>query len=340
MPPQLLDRFGIRGLVAGLCLAAASCGSVGEPLPPLLNIPARVDDLVVRQDVGELVAEWTWPVLGSEGQVFRETERFELRALHFDPSGETPSPQALDEHGSITATFVAGSDETEPGSRIVIRAPLGPYYGRRVGLGVRVVSTRGKASAWSALSVLDVVRPPAAPERLEAETIETGVALNWGLVGDASGYIVERRLPESEFVEIARPTETRFLDVAASWDVPAAYRILSFRSAGESPDVAGVASDAVAITPRDVFAPAMPTDLRAISSDEGVEISWRSNSEPDLAGYRVSRDGVALHEGMLEAANVSAPPIPAGESVAYEVVAIDRAGNASPADAVSAAAPQ
>lgn len=329
-----LARNWQQVLAPALVVVLTACGSVGEPLPPLLHIPGRVDDFAVRQEASELVAEWTWPVLGSEGQVYREMERFEIYSLFVPPGGELPAADALSDHGEIVTTVAAQDPATTgPGTRLAVRAPLAAQYGSKRGFAVRGVSEKGRTSSWSDLRILDVIQPPAAPSDLAVTALEQGVQLAWTPVEDAIRYDVERRTADGEFVSIGSAEAPEFLDASPQWDALNGYLVKALKQAGGSPEVPGPASNVAALTPRDVFPPATPVDLRALAVEGGVELSWSSNSEPDLAGYRVLRDGTPAHEGLLESANFSDQPLAAGQTVVYQVTAVDNSGNAgSPAE--------
>jgi hypothetical protein len=330
-----------RIFAASLAILLTACGSVGEPLPPLLHIPGRVHDFAVRQEASELVAEWTWPVLGSEGQVFREMERFEIYSLFIPPGGELPSADALSDHGELVTTITAQAPATTgPGTHLAVRAPLVGQYGSKSGFAVRGVSAKGRSSTWSELQTLNVVQPPAAPSDLVATVLEPGVRVAWTPVEDAVRYDVQRRVAEGEFVSIGSPDGPEFLDVSPQWDLSHSYRVRALKPAGDSPDVPGPPANIAALTPRDVFPPAAPVDLRALAAEGGVELSWSSNSEPDLGGYRVLRDGLPIHEGLLDSANFSDQPLSAGQTAVYQVTAVDRSGNASSPAEVQAVSPR
>lgn len=332
-----------RPCLFALALGAllASCGSVGEPLPPLLHIPGRVEDFAVRQVASELVAEWTWPVLGSEGQVFRDMERFEIYSLFVPAGSDVPPAEALADHGRIVVAVAAQDPATTgPGMRLAVRAPLAAHYGTRQGFAVRGVSASGRVSAWSEMRVLDVVQPPAAASDLVAAAVEQGVSLVWSPVPEAARYDIERRIAEGEFQSIGAAEAPEFLDSSPQWEMPSSYRVKALKPAADSPDVPGLASNVAVLTPRDVFPPAAPSDLRALAVESGVELSWSSNSEPDLAGYRVLRDGAPIHDGLLESANYTDQPLPAGQTVVYQVTAVDRSGNAGSPAEVQAVGPR
>jgi len=330
-----------RIFTPALAILLTACGSVGEPLPPLLHIPGRVDDFAVRQEASELVAEWTWPVLGSEGQIFREMERFEIYSLVVPPGGELPAADALSDQGEVVTTVAAQApDTTGPGTRLTVRAPLGGQYGSKRGFAVRGLSANGRASSWSELSMLDIVQPPAAPSDLVVTALEQGVRLVWTPVEDAIRYDVKRRIAEGDFVSIGPAASPEFLDASPQWDLPHSYLVKALKPTGGSPEVPGPPSNIASLTPRDVFPPGTPVDLRALAVEGGVELSWSSNAEPDLGGYRVLRDGSPIHEGLLASANFSDQPLSAGQTVVYQVTAVDRSGNASAPAEVQAVGPR
>jgi hypothetical protein len=268
-------------------------------------------------------------VLGSEGQVFRDMERFEVYSLGVPPGGDLPGTDALNDHGEIVTTVTPQDPVTGPGTRLGIRAPLAGQYGSKRGFAVRGISARGRSSSWSELRFLDIVQPPAAPTDLVVTALEPGVSLVWDPVEGAARYDVERRIAEGEFVLIGQVDSPEFLDASPQWDLPHSYLVKALKPAGGSPEVAGPPSSVATLTPRDVFPPATPADLRALAVEGGVELSWSSNSEADLAGYRVLRDGAPIHEGLLDSANVSDQPLAAGQTVVYQVTAVDRSGNAA-----------
>lgn len=89
----------------------------------------------------------------------------------------------------------------------------------------------------------------------------------------------------------------------------------------------------------DNIAPAAPTGLTAIDSNGDGQIDWNANSEPDLLGYVLLRDGVPVNGGSIFPDDLRLLAITPntwldrslvdGEHV-WIVFAIDRAGNLSP----------
>ena len=170
--------------------------------------------------------------------------------------------------------------------------------------------------------------PPGSVTIAERVVKADGVDLSWSSASTANVYAVERRISgQDEFRRIARVDQAVFLDRMIEWDQAHEYRIRSIATtvAGEAE---GKLSEVVTVTPTDKFPPAMPTGLRSVSTAASVELSWDSNQEPDLAGYRVLRDGMYIAEG-VERASFSDASSVSGQEYAYALTAIDMAGNES-----------
>lgn len=132
---------------------------------------------------------------------------------------------------------------------------------------------------------------------------------------------------------VAGPT---YLDAAVQAGEDWCYAVRFVAQA--APPVESDASNEACVGVRDIAAPAAPAGLALIQGPQGVEISWTSGAEPDLAGYRVYR---AVEPSTVEQAVVRAEiakettvfrdgDLSAGLVHAYFVVAVDTAGNESP----------
>src|SRR4051794_33488032 len=69
-----------RLLCAGAALMLAGCGYVGDPLPPLANVPAKVSDLAAIQRGGRLIVQFTIPTKTTEGHPIPPPVTLDLRA--------------------------------------------------------------------------------------------------------------------------------------------------------------------------------------------------------------------------------------------------------------------
>src|SRR5450432_2444440 len=66
-------------VLAAAALFTAGCGYIGEPLPPLANVPARVTDLTAVQRGPRILVQFTIPDLTTEGRAIKDAVKLDLR---------------------------------------------------------------------------------------------------------------------------------------------------------------------------------------------------------------------------------------------------------------------
>ncbi len=122
-------------------------------------------------------------------------------------------------------------------------------------------------------------------------------------------------------------------------------RVSTLAVAGRSIEVEGQPSDPIIVSTTDVFPPAVPRGLVAVADAAAgaIDLSWRPDSDPDLAGYYVYRRDVgtslpAQRIPSAAASNGQAPiatpafrdlKVERGHTYAYSISAIDQSGNES-----------
>lgn len=94
-------------------------------------------------------------------------------------------------------------------------------------------------------------------------------------------------------------------------------------------------SDIVEVKAKDIFAPAAPSGLISIAAESIISLTWDSNTEADLAGYRVWRrmegesDFKLLTLQPIRANAFSDATVEKNKRYDYAVTALDKAGNES-----------
>ncbi|MEZ5396886.1 MAG: hypothetical protein R2724_29450 [Bryobacterales bacterium] len=158
--PGSAHRRLCRGSVFCAFLLLVGCGSVGEPLPPLLNIPGKVADLHVSQTADEAELRWTWPLLTTEGSTLRDLEKFEVFALDIPSDAPAPPLDAFEQLAK-PVVIVEGTalPEAGAGAPVLAEADLTDRLGKRTAFAVRGVSSRGKTGPWSDFVIREVLRP-------------------------------------------------------------------------------------------------------------------------------------------------------------------------------------
>lgn len=186
------------------------------------------------------------------------------------------------------------------------------------------VSRQWSASSSPAVAATPTdLTPPAAPTGLTAVRGDGRVALSWAAntESDLGSYRLLR-----DGVEVATVTGTSVTDTGLTNDTTYRYSLVAVDTHGNrSP----ASSPAVAATPTDLTPPAVPTGLAAARGDGRVDLSWTPNTEPDLAGYRVFRDGALLTTVPAGTTTLADTGLTNDTTYRYAIAAVDTHGNAS-----------
>ncbi len=319
------------GLAAFVASALAACGSVGDPLPPLLNLPEPVSDLTAIQVGDELEVSWTWPARTTEGLTARRIGEFALWAVDVPEFGTELTAETVDQYRRQVARMgpeeVSGSG---PGDRLELRLPLeGWELGQLALLVVTVTSPAGRHAGYSNQARLHPMEPPAGVGWSDRQVEAGGVALAWEPADHADEYTLERAEGEGPFKLLGRVVGTSFLDRGVIWGETYGYRIRPVRQSAAG-WIRGHLSPVATVTATDLFPPRAPQSLRAVRAPESIELSWLASPEADLAGYLVYRNGEVLAD-VVPQAMFSDRAAPRGAALEYAVAAVDDAGNESEA---------
>jgi len=317
--------------LAAATFLLSACGYVGEPLPPLANIPEKVTDLAAVQRGDQLYVQFSAPQLTTEKMKIKTDVIFDLRA------GVAGAP--FDEN-AWAAQAKKASPEAENG-HVQYVFPVADWTGKEIVVGVRVRGGNGKTAGWSNFLIVPVVPAPPQPTAVRAEAVPGGVRLVWQAPG--STFRVYRRSGDQPFAPVADPNRAEFTDTTTEVGKPYSYLVQTIVKQGTR-EAESEPSAEVSITPVDLFPPAVPAGVRAVTSTASIELAWEPDSDADLAGYRVYRaEGKGAFERLAEVTSgpsYSDRAIEPGKTYRYAVSAFDRAGNESKqSEPVEAAVP-
>lgn len=279
-------------LRALLCLSAPAlllcgCGYVAEPLPPLMNIPGRGENLTAIQRGGNIIAHVTLPVYTTEGGLIKQSLRLDLRI------GPKSSGPFLGDAWAAGAKPIGGG--TTANNIAEYRIPAAEWIGKQVQIAVKVVGANGRDAGWSVPVALTVVAPLEQPRDLIAEAAPQGVRLTWHGAGNT--FAVLRRGPdEQDYRALGQSTAAEYIDATAEFGKQYSYVVQSVAKAGDG-EAQSDLSNEVTFVPVDTFAAAAPSGLTAVPSTSSIELLWERNTELGIAGYRVYR---AIGNGPLE----------------------------------------
>ncbi len=302
-------------------LMLAGCGYVGDPQPPLVNIPSAVRDLRVTQRGAVLVVEFTAPELTTEGMVIAHPVTYDLRVGKAEADTFDAGPWSAGAHAYPAPA-------SGPGLRAEV--PVGPWVDQDVYVAVRAIGHNRRDAGWSNAVRLRVAAPLRRPAGLRAESIAEGVRITWKGVG--ARYRVFRGEGAAEAAShLGEAPSESYVDAAVMPGTRYRYRVQAVQPAG-GVDVESELSDIAEIVARDVSPPKAPAGLRLVTGLQSIELGWEPAREEDFATYRIYR---GANGGGLEGLAESAAPaysdraIESGKRYRYAITAIDQAGNES-----------
>jgi hypothetical protein len=339
----------VRSLTLAALIALTGCGVPGEPLPPLLEIPAAVEDLAVTQVGAQLELEWSRPRLTTEGTRPQRLNRIEIYAT-FDSAGaavEVPN-------GADLVEAISLRDVPETADRMKHMITLeASRIGAHVVVGLKAINDHGRDAGFSNVVRMPIVDIPRPPTNLEGELTERAVRLRWtaaaqsvfgGAARPVDGYQVFRREAAAPGAGsmIGEVQATEFEDTVFAFDRTYVYEVRAFVRRDGATAVTPLSGHAE-IAAIDRFPPRAPDGVRAVAGPGAVEISWSPSEEEDLAGYYVYRseggEFKRVNEELVRIPVFRDAAVRPGIEYRYEVRAMDRKGNEStPSAAVSIAA--
>jgi hypothetical protein len=211
----------------------------------------------------------------------------------------------------------------------------------RVASSVIAVRREGQRSPLSNIVVVAPEVPPGAPGGLSAKAEEGKITLTWTapekdlLGGEAKvgGYLLYRRaLPETLYglpLNSNPVIEPSFTDERA----PYGDLVYTVRAAlPEKPKIEGPAAAEIAVSYKDVYAPAAPARLDALPESGGVRLIWDPSAATDLAGYIVERapeggEFARLTPGPITDTVLVDTTASPGVRYQYAVRGVDKSGN-------------
>lgn len=257
------------GLVAGVALLAVSCGYVGDPLPPALNIPQPVQDLRIQQVESRLEANFTIPLKTTENLPLTTIEKVELRIGPLPEGGWN-----IDTWAAAAKPVVIDNSEPGPAEATV---DIREFAGREIAAAVRMANKKGRTSAWSNIVTLQIESPVVTPAEFTADSAPNGAVLTWkGYDGPVLVY--------RDGTLAGEGAKGSFTDTRAAIGKEYKYEIQARGVKAE-----GKRTGPVTLTIVDRFPPGPPAGLNVAAGAGTVELSWNPNPEADTLGYTVLR---------------------------------------------------
>lgn len=335
--------------VAVFALAAlVACGIPGAPQPPSLELPRTVQDLKATRKGDRVTLTWTTPRQTTEHSRIKHLGATRIcRAVDVVTPAEcvekvgTVPPAPLAAAVSFTDTLPKQLQEAHPTGFASYAVEVDNTHGRSAGLSNQVIvplaPTLPPPSHLFARVTADGVQITAFGEQPTSRKLKS-----YHLYRRTQGGKEAVDLGELLSVEvIGQGYAAHFLDRTAEWEKIYFYKVIPVTVEtvqGKEERVEGDDSSEIEVFVHDIFPPAVPTGLEAVSSGTPpqpfIDLSWAPNTESDLAGYNVYR-----HEGGAEPKKINGElvkgptyrdsAVQAGHRYWYSVSAVDLRGNES-----------
>jgi hypothetical protein len=352
-------------LVIGLLWCATGCGAPGVPMPPSLELPRPVNDLVATRKGGRVTLVWTVPT--------QTTDRQKIRRL-----GPTAICRAIDEFPmkgcrvemqlrpeDVHSLSAAGGRRPQVTFEDALNLQMQSAT-QFATYALEVLNRRDKGAGLSNQIRVSLAPALPAPNDLHAELTPESVVLSWTApellpgatnlrflyrvfrkLANAPDYTLVQEFPAKAGTEIAG-------DRSFEWEHAYDYKVTSVTrvqlAGGESMEFEGDDSPIVHIFTHDIFPPATPTGLQAVFSGVGqkpfIDLTWAPNTEADLAGYNIFRSELGEPARQINRQLVKAPAfrdenVIAGHRYIYSVSAVDeRANQSARSETAAEAVPQ
>ena len=341
-------------LTASVILTA--CASVGPPQPPSLQLPKPPSDLRATRKGDKVTLTWTVPSVTTDHQKVRSLGPTRIcRGLEpalsrcGTPAGEAAPAAATTAKSPRQKSTNTYSDGIPPQLQSDDPSAFATYA-------VEVLNADGRGAGLSNQMRIPLLRALPPPPDFRASLSERGVVLNWTDTLLSLNhpqtvtylYRVYRRPEDSQQLVLAGQMQVgadpspSLVDQSFEWEKTYYYRasILAVIAQPGKPEVQFEGDDTpeVKVFAHDVFPPAVPSGLQAVSSGPGqepfVDMIWAPVPDIDLAGYNVYRREPGQAPRKLNAELLTTPAyrdqnLATGTSYSYSVTAVDVRGNES-----------
>jgi len=363
--PDLLSmRTRLFTIVAVLALAALlACGIPGAPQPPSLELPRTVGNLQAVRKGDRVTLTWTTPHETTDRKrikhlgvtrVCRAVDRVAV-AECVETVGTLPKERTpLQAAASFTDTLPKQLQETHASGFATYAVEVENVHGRSAGLSnqvtVPLAPTLPPPNRISANVSAEGAGVLASGEQAPGPA---GLRFSYHLYRRAPGARQEFDLGEPSLYHVSGRTYSLvFLDRNAEWEKTYLYKVAAVTIEplqGKEERIEGDDSSEIEVFVHDVFPPAVPMGLQAVSAGTPqqpfIDLSWTPDTESDLAGYNVYRheEGAApvkINSDVVKAPTYRDTAVQAGRRYSYSVSAVDVRGNESERSAETSEAVQ
>ncbi|MGH9882010.1 MAG: fibronectin type III domain-containing protein [Pyrinomonadaceae bacterium] len=346
-------------LVLFSCLAG--CGKRRPPLPPVERVQQRTELLSGVQRGNQVILSWPAPLRNAPDSSVQSIRRIDVYRLAEKPSAPLP---LTEEEFSARSTLIGSVtyDEIKNAADTLTYSDQLELAGEptRLRYAISYVNAAGQRAAFSNFLLIEPAARIAQPPTLVAtgkEIAEEGVTISWqppaaNIDGSTPvnllGYNVYR-VDESQNevgqapINTALISGTQYQDKTAKFGENYRYVVRSVSLGTEGAQVESLNSNALPVSPRDIFPPSAPSSISVVAAPGRISIFFPANPESDVAGYNIYRSvdpnlprdrWTKLNPSLLTRTTFQDERVESGKRYYYYLTAVDQAGNMSPSSEV------
>ncbi|MER3429398.1 MAG: hypothetical protein C4334_15165 [Pyrinomonas sp.] len=348
-----MTRTRFAPLLIASALLLSACGKRRPPLPPVQRAPQRTELLSGVQQGPQVILSWPAPR--------SPLQRIDIYRL-VEPL-DAPLPLTEEEFAARASIigYLSADQLARAGQTITYTDPL-RLTPRPVRLryAIRYVNRAGQPGPFSNFLLLEPAsRVPMPPTISDVVQSEQAITIRWtaptaNVDGSAPANLLGYNIYRSSNAEPAlQPlnqqllTTTSFVDRNFRFGEDYTYVVRAVTADSQGNQVESLNSNAVRVSPRDIYPPSAPTAVTIAAAPGRISIFFPANPERDVVAYQIYRalDPSLPKERWTKLARITRTTfqdenVVAGVRYYYYVTAIDAAGNESPpSEVVSEVAP-
>lgn len=342
-------------------LISAGCGKRKPPLPPIERIPQRVE--ISGYQRGNIIyLQWTMPARNApDGSVLNISRADIYRLIEPENSPSNISEEEFASRSTLVATIPIS--DADFARKQLSYTDILNFAGQsaKIRYAVRFANANGQKAGFSNFILLQPTSKIAEnPTNLSSRVTQDFIEISWNppnrnidgtTPANILGFNIYRvdETSAQKLLNNSPVTSDEFADRLFEFEKTYSYfvRTVSLGATGEP--IESSDSNKITVQPKDIFPPDAPGAVTVAASPNTISIFFASNTEKDIAGYRVYRatarelpksEWTLLTPQLLTTNTYQDTNVEAGKTYFYYLVAVDKFGNSSePSEIVSEIVP-